>query len=104
MRLQYGGFPDILQTIEDMVAEGNKVLVRVKITGTHTGNYQGIAPTVKKFVMVAVPTYRQVECKIGEGWSVWDSLGLFKVLGVIKYNGFPDESSENLARNLSQIK
>lgn len=104
MRLQYGGFPDILRTIEDIVAEGNKVWVRVKITGTHTGNYQGIAPTVKKFVMVAVPTYRQVECKIGEGWSVWDSLGLFKVLGVIKYEGFTDESSEKLVRNLSRIK
>ena len=104
MRLQYGGFPDILRTIEDIVAEGNKVWVRVKITGTHTGKYRGIAPTGKKFVIVAVPTYRVVDGKIGEGWSVWDSLGLFKVLGVIKYEGFTDESSEKLARNLSRIK
>ncbi|UCH36922.1 MAG: ester cyclase, partial [Candidatus Bathyarchaeota archaeon] len=53
LSVQYGGFPDIHRTIEDIIAEGDKVWVRAKITGTHTGDYLGIAPTGKKFVMPA---------------------------------------------------
>jgi steroid delta-isomerase-like uncharacterized protein len=85
LNIQYGGFPDVHRTIEDIIAEGDKVWVRAKITGTHTGDYLGIAPTGKKFVMPAVSMYRIVDGKITEGWSVWDSLDLFKQLGIIEY-------------------
>ena len=94
LSIQYSGFPDVHRTIEDIIAEGDKVWVRVKITGTHTGKYRGLAPTSKKFVMATVPMYRVVEGKIIEGWSVWNRLGLFKQLGVIEYKGFPDESPQ----------
>jgi predicted ester cyclase len=99
LRVQYEGFPDVHRTIEDIIAEGDQVWVHVKITGTHTGNYRGLAPTGKKIVVVAVPTYRVVDGKIVEGWSVWDALDMFKVLGVVEYKGFPDDSQENLASN-----
>ncbi len=92
---QYKGFPDVHRTIEDIVAEGDKVWLRVKITGTHTGEYRGVVPTGKKIVVPAVPAYRIVNGKLTEGWSVWNPLDLFKQLGVIEYNGFPDESSGN---------
>jgi predicted ester cyclase len=75
---QYGGFPDVYREMEDIIAEGDKVWIRVKITGTNTGEYRGLAPTGKKFVMAAVPTYRIANGKIIEGWSVFTSLNLLK--------------------------
>ncbi|TFH04505.1 MAG: ester cyclase [Candidatus Thorarchaeota archaeon] len=91
LRRQYKGMPDVHRTLEDIIADENSVWIKVTITGTHTGEYRGIAPTGKKYVMEAVPHYRIVDGKIVEGWSVWNPLDLFKQLGVIEYNGFPDE-------------
>ena len=82
---QYTGFPDVYRELEDIIAEGDKVWIRVKITGTNTGEYLGLAPTGKKFVMTAVPAYRIANGKIIEGWSVFTSLNLFKQIGVIEY-------------------
>jgi predicted ester cyclase len=47
----YKGFPDWHGTIEDIIAEGDKVWVRYKGTGTHKGEYLGLAPTGKKVTM-----------------------------------------------------
>ncbi|MHA2084732.1 MAG: ester cyclase [Candidatus Thorarchaeota archaeon] len=91
LRRQYEGFPDVHRTLEDIIADEDSVWIKVTITGTHTGEYRGIAPTGKKYVMEAVPRYRIVDGKIVEGWSVWNPLDLFKQLGVIDYKGFPDE-------------
>jgi predicted ester cyclase len=91
LRRQYAGFPDVHRTLEDIIADEDTVWIRVKITGTHTGEYRGIAPTGKKYVMAAVPHYRIVDGKIVEGWSVWNPVDLFRQLGVIEYKGFPDE-------------
>ena len=91
LRRQYRGFPDVHRTIEDIIADENSVWIRVKVTGTHTGEYRGIAPTGKKFVMAAVPHYRIVDGKIVEGWSVFNPLNYFIQLVVIEYKGFPDE-------------
>jgi predicted ester cyclase len=43
LRVQYGGFPDVHRTIEHIIAEGDQVWARLKITGTHTGEYRGVA-------------------------------------------------------------
>ena len=91
LKRQYQGFPDVHRTLEDIIANGEKVWIRVTITGTHTGEYRGITPTHTKYTMMAVPIYRIVDGKIIEGWSVWNPLDLFKQLGVIDYKGFPDE-------------
>ena len=94
-------FPDWHETIEDITAEGDKVWYRMKITGTHTGEYRGLAPwtgekitlapTGKKFTMTGVSIKRIVDGKIVESWGVYDMLDLLKQLGVIEYKGFPDE-------------
>ena len=94
LKRQYRGFPDIYRTMEDIIADEDTVWIRVKITGTHTGEYRGIAPTGKKIVMDAVPHYRIVDGKIVEGWSVFNPLDYFKQLGIIEYKGFPDEVKE----------
>ncbi|MFQ5832979.1 MAG: ester cyclase [Candidatus Thorarchaeota archaeon] len=93
---QYAGFPDVHRTLEDITADEDSVWIRVRITGTHTGEYRGLAPTGKKFVMDAVPHYRIVDGKIVKGWSVWKPLDLFKQLGAIEYKGFPDEVKQPL--------
>ena len=60
------GFPDYHETVEDITAEGDRVWVRMKYEGTHTGEYRGIAPTGKKFTMTAFSIFRIVEGKIAE--------------------------------------
>jgi len=88
------GFPDWHETIEDIIAEADKVWVRFKGTGTHTGEYRGLAPTGKKFTERGVLIWRIVEGKIVEKESaVYDELDFLKQLGVIEYKGFPDEKA-----------
>ena len=87
------GFPDLHVTIEDIIAEGDKVWVRLEQTGTHTGEFRGLAPTGKKIKYTAVAIWRIANVKIVEGWGVYDFLDYYKQLGVIEYKGFPDEVS-----------
>ena len=72
-------------TIEDIIAERDKVCVRVKYTGTHTGEYRGVAPTGKKMTFASVQIYRIVEGKIIEREAVFDLLDFYKQLGIIEY-------------------
>jgi C-1 hydroxylase len=102
-------FPDFHETIEDIVAEGDKVCVHFKVTGTHTGEYRGfplpsgkritLAPTGKKFTITASLIFRIVDGKIAEKTSaVYDWMDFYKQLGIIEYtekakNLFPEDSS-----------
>ena len=85
-------FPDLHVTIEDIIAEGDKVCVRLKETATHTGEFRGLAPTGKKLTYTAVTIWRIVDGKVVEGWGVYDQMDFYKQLGVIEYKGFPDEN------------
>jgi len=89
----YNAFADWQETIEDIIAEGDKVWVRYKVTGTHTGEFRGLAPTGKKITSTSVSIYRMVDGKIAEGWHVYDFLEVYKQLGVVEYKGFPDEAT-----------
>ena len=84
-------FPDLHETNEDFIAEGDKVCYRIKLMGTHKGEYCGLAPTGKKFTITGVSIKRIVKGKIVESWAVYDFLDFYKQLGVIEYKGFPDE-------------
>jgi C-1 hydroxylase len=86
------GFPDLKVTIEDIIAEGDKVWTRVKITGTHTGEFRGIITTGKKITQKCVWIDRIADGKFVESWSVDDNVDFLKQLGVIEYKGFPDEA------------
>jgi len=85
------GFSDFRATIEDIIAEGDKVWIRVTETGTRAGEYRGLASTGKKFTLTEVVIWRIVGGKVIEGWGVCDMLDFLKQLGVIEYKGFPDE-------------
>jgi steroid delta-isomerase-like uncharacterized protein len=81
----FNGFPDAYVTIEDIIAEGDKVWVLITETGTHKGEIQGLAPTGKKIKIKSVQFARIVNGKIVEGAVyVADELAFYKQLGVIK--------------------
>jgi len=79
----YAAFPDIQWTIEDVVAEGDKVAIRWTLTGTHKGELLGIPPTGKHVTMSGISIYRIAEGKIAEEWAVSDVMGFMQQLGVI---------------------
>ena len=79
------GVPDWHETIEDIIAEGDKVWVRLAYTGTHTGELFGLPPTGNKITAMAVDIYRIVDGKLAEYWNVTDRLNLLKPQGVIEY-------------------
>ncbi|MHA2302452.1 MAG: ester cyclase [Candidatus Thorarchaeota archaeon] len=76
-------FPNLHMTIDYMVAEGDKVVARVRWTGTHKGEYLGTAPTGKQVTFTAITMYRIVGGKVVEIWEEGDSLGLRQQLGII---------------------
>ncbi len=77
-------FPDIHFTIEDQIAEGDKVVTRWTGTGTHRGELMGIAPTGVRGQGVMGITIDQIAGgKIVESWNAWDTLGMLQQLGVV---------------------
>lgn len=76
-------FPDLRRNIEDIVAEGNKVAVRMNVIGTHKGKFQGIAPTGKKVSFTAMDILTIIDGKVSEEWSTADIMGLMQQAGAI---------------------
>ncbi len=79
----YAAFPDTVSTIEDIIAEGDKVAFRVNMRGTHTGPFMGIAPTGNKIEMTNTVMGRAAGGKCVESWATMDSLSLMQQLDVI---------------------
>ena len=80
-------FPDLQFTIEDMIAEGDTVVVRYTTRGTHQGNFRGIPPTGKQVSATGMFMDRLVNGKAVEQWINGDDLGLLQQLGVIPSMG-----------------
>ena len=74
-------FPDIRVTVEDQVAEGEKVSTRRTWHATHQGAYRGIAATGKRVTWAQISIVRFAEGKIVEDWPVTDELSLLQQLG-----------------------
>jgi predicted ester cyclase len=87
--LAFQGFPDWYESIEDIIAEGDKVWVRVKATGTNTGEWNlfgvSLPPTGKKVTLNMVFIWRIVNGKLAEGWEVDADLDFLKELGIVEY-------------------
>ena len=83
--MAFKAFPDWNETIEDIIAEGDKVWVRITFTGTNTGEWLGFAPTGKKVTSKNVDTYRIVNGKLAEYWNVTDASDFNRQLGIIEY-------------------
>lgn len=76
-------FPDGQFTIEEQVAEGDKVATRWTGTGTHKGELMGIPPTNVQVTLTGIGISHIVGGKIVEGWTSWDVLGMLQQLGVV---------------------
>ena len=76
-------FPDGHMTIEDVVAEEDRVVARTTFNGTHRGEMQGIPATGKTVDIPGITIFRLDNGKIAEGWLLNDNLGLMQQLGVI---------------------
>jgi len=80
-------FPDTHVTIEDMIAEGDKVVARLRATATNTGPFAGNPPTGKKVEINSIRIYRISDNKIVETWAMQDRLGLMEQLGLVQSAG-----------------
>jgi steroid delta-isomerase-like uncharacterized protein len=78
-----GAFPDARVTVEDQVAEGDKVVSRWTATGTHTGDLMGIPPTGRRIEVSGITINRFSGGKIAEDWYQSDDLGMMRQIGVI---------------------
>jgi steroid delta-isomerase-like uncharacterized protein len=83
----FTAFPDLHFTIEDMIAEGDTVVVRYTTRGTHQGNFRGIPPTGKQVSGTGMFIDRLVNGKAVEQWFNGDDLGLLQQLGVVSTPG-----------------
>jgi steroid delta-isomerase-like uncharacterized protein len=86
-------FPDLQVTIEDLVAEGDKVAIRVRFRGTHQGGLEGIAPTGRQVDSTGIVISRIEGGKIAEDWANFDDLGMMQQLGAIPKLGQEPPSS-----------
>lgn len=80
-------FPDLHFTIEEQVAEGDMVVIRYTVQGTHQGPFMGIAATGKMGTLTGIDIYRIADGRIEEAWSNWDTLGMLQQMGVIPSMG-----------------
>jgi hypothetical protein len=75
------GFPDVRYSVEDQIAEGDKVVSRYRGEGTHLGEWRGVPATGRRFAYTGVLIHRFEDGKIAEFWGQSDTLGLLQQLG-----------------------
>ncbi len=75
--------PDFHTTVEDMFAEGDKVVQRFTARGTHKGEFMGIPPTGKQVTITGIGIHRITGGKIVEDWVNMDMLGMMVQLGLV---------------------
>jgi predicted ester cyclase len=81
------GFPDVVSTIEDLIAEGDKVVAHWRSRATHQGNYMDIPPTGNRVEFTGISVYRIEGDKIAQSWTVEDQFGLMQQIGAIPEPG-----------------
>lgn len=76
-------FPDLHCTVEEMIAEGDKVMARGTIRGTHKGEFMGVPPTGKRVRVTGIDIVRIAGGKVVERWGNFDEMGMMQQLGVV---------------------
>ncbi len=76
-------FPDLHVAVEELIAEGDKVVSRNTVTGTHQGSYMGLPPTGKSILYNEIFIFRLAGGRIAETWGVVDVLAQLRQLGAI---------------------
>ena len=84
MRMSRAGFPDMRMLVEDVVASGDKVVARVRITGTHEGAFMGVPATGRPVEVQLIDIIRFGDDGLAhEHWGVMDALAMMQQLGVV---------------------
>lgn len=85
------GFPDVHYTIQDIASEGDRVIIRWTVSGTHQGVFNGIPATNLPIVDVPGISWLQISNgQIAEAWVVVDTFGLLQQIGVVPGGGAPE--------------
>ena len=82
VRLFRSVFPDLQWRIDDLIAEGDRVVARTTMRGTHQGEFFGIPPTGRSVEMTGIHIVRIADGRIAEHWGSRDDLGLLAQLGL----------------------
>jgi steroid delta-isomerase-like uncharacterized protein len=83
-RMYMGAFPDLRFTAEDILPSGDKVVARVRATGTHQGEFLGIPPTGKRIDVQLIDIIRFGDDGLAhEHWGVMDSMAMMQQLGLV---------------------
>lgn len=83
-RMQVAAFPDLRMTVEDVVADGAKVVARVRYTGIQQGEFQGMPPTGKAVDVQLIDIFRfDDDGRVGDHWGVIDLMAMMQQLGVV---------------------
>ena len=77
------GLPDMHASIDDLIVAGNKVVIAITLSGTHTGELLGIPATEKSIRVHGMVQSRLEAGKIVEEWEILDMLGMFQQLGIV---------------------
>lgn len=87
LKLRTGGlleaFSPCTFSIEDIVAEGDRVVVRWRSSGTHSGAFMGMPPTHRSYTIAGIDIFRLTESRMAEHWHVVDQLSQLQQLGVL---------------------
>jgi steroid delta-isomerase-like uncharacterized protein len=82
-QLLLSAFTDSATTVEDMIADGDKVVSRLTFRGTNTGDMMGIPPTGKSVAISEIIIDRLADGKIVESWRLFDQMGMMQQMGLI---------------------
>ena len=83
----HSAFPDFKATIDDTIAEGDKVVIRMTWTGTHKGEFMGIPPTGKSVSFGVIDIIRVAGGQFVEHWGQMDDMSMMRQLGAIPEPG-----------------
>lgn len=87
LSMYLAAIPDVHFTLEDVIAEGDRVVTRQTYRGTHQGTLMGIPPTGKQVTLTGMAITRIASGKVVEQWANNDDLGLLQQLGVVPVMG-----------------
>jgi steroid delta-isomerase-like uncharacterized protein len=84
-------FPDVRLEVDELIAEGDLVVARWTMVGTHSGPWGDVPPTGRSVRFVGVNFFRVADGKIAEIWNLRDDLGLREQVGAPVYAGYPEQ-------------
>ena len=78
----HAGFPDLFHTIDDVIGDADRIVVRTTTIGTHHGPFLGHPPTRRRFKAAAISVYRIEDRVIQEVWEIFDTIAMLQQLGL----------------------